>query len=270
MLFASLLASLALQAPADLDELFAQAARDPAAVVPLIERASERLGQLDGPAGHALAERLGPFSERAFLGPERLPGMERLGLALQPIQRGQLPGAIARRNRIGPGLLGFLNERYDERKLHAGQALKVLDLASRPLRLVVDRARYRLTAWRGTEGGGWTLVAYWPVGLGAPETPTPLGRTRVVERVRDPEWTHPLTGEVIPPRDPRNLLGGYWIELDPGPLGRPGIGLHGYTGAALVDWIEQPASNGCVRLRQGDVERLFHLALEGTPVTILE
>jgi lipoprotein-anchoring transpeptidase ErfK/SrfK len=270
MLFASLLASLVLQAPADLDGLFTQAERDPAAVVPLIERASERLGRLDGPAGHALAERLAPYAARAFLGPERLPGMERLGLALHPLQRGELPGAVARRNRIGPGLLAFLNERYDERKLRAGQQLKVLDLASRPLQIVVDRSNYRLAAWRGQEGGGWTLVAYWPVGLGAPESPTPPGRTRVVERVRDPEWTHPVSGEVIPPRDPRNLLGGYWIALDAGPLGKAGIGLHGFTGATPADWIEQPASNGCVRLRQADVERLFHLALEGTPVTILE
>jgi lipoprotein-anchoring transpeptidase ErfK/SrfK len=270
MLLASLLAALALQAPADLDALFAQAERDPAAVVPLIERASERLGHLDGPAGHALAQRLAPFAERAFLGPERLAGMERLGLAMHTLERGELPGAITRRNRIGPGLLAFLNERYDERKLRAGQGLKVLDLASRPLQLVVDRSRYRLAAWRGTESGGWTLVAYWPVGLGAPESPTPPGRTRVVERVRDPEWTHPVSGEVIPPRDPRNLLGGWWIELDAGPLGKPGIGFHGYTGAVPADWLEQPASNGCVRLRQQDVERLFHLALEGTPVTILD
>jgi lipoprotein-anchoring transpeptidase ErfK/SrfK len=270
MLLASLLAALALQAPADLDALFAQAERDPAAVVPLIERASERLGHLDGPAGHALAQRLAPFAERAFLGPERLPGMERLGLALHPLQRDELPGTVARRNRIGPGLLGFLNERYDERRLRAGQELKVLDLASRPLQIVVDRSHYRLAAWRGTEGGGWTLVAYCPVGLGAPESPTPPGRTRIVERVRDPEWTHPVSGEVIPPRDPRNLLGGWWIELDAGPLGKPGIGFHGYTGAAPADWLEQPASNGCVRLRQQDVERLFHLALEGTPVTILD
>ena len=64
------------------------------------------------------------------------------------------------------------------------------------------------------------------------------------------------------------MLGGYWIALDAQALGRSGIGLHGFTGDAPANWIEQPASHGCVRMLQPDIDRVFHLALEGTPVAI--
>jgi lipoprotein-anchoring transpeptidase ErfK/SrfK len=37
---------------------------------------------------------------------------------------------------------------------------------------------------------------------------------------------------------------------------------------APANWIEQPASHGCVRMLQADIDRLFHLAIEGTSVTI--
>jgi lipoprotein-anchoring transpeptidase ErfK/SrfK len=88
--------------------------------------------------------------------------------------------------------------------------------------------------------------------------------------VLNPQWTDPVTKETFAPSDPGNVLGGYWIALDASGLGRNGIGFHGYTGAPAQDWIAKPASHGCVRMLQRDIDRLYHLALEGTPVTIAE
>ena len=262
-----------------LDGLFARADADPAAVVPLVLEASARIPTLDGDRGHELAGRLEPYCRRAFFTPERLPDMERLGLAVHTVRSGELPGRIAARYRISPQLLGYLNRDYDERRLRVGQELKVLDLSIGDLSLMVDRSRYRLGAWRAVPdepsdsgaavGERWILVAYLPVGLGAPETPTPTGTTRITLRAIDPEWTHPVTGEVFAPGDPGNLLGGYWMALDEAGIGKRGIGLHGYTGDHPEAWLEQPMSNGCIRLRQDDIDRVFHLALEGTPVTIV-
>ena len=48
-----------------------------------------------------------------------------------------------------------------------------------------------------------------------------------------------------------------------------GIGFHGYTGDAPAAWLGLPRSNGCVRMLQTDIDRVFHLALEGTPVQIV-
>jgi len=253
-----------------LEPLFAAADAGPEGVVPLILAASAALSSVEGDAGDELALRLEPYCRRAFFGPERLPGMERLGLRLHTVAAGDLPGRIAREYRMSPGLFAYLNEGYDERRLRVGQQLKVLDLSGGALTLVVDRTRFRAAAWRALPGGReWALVSYVKVGLGAPETPTPTGATRIVERVLDPEWTDPVTRTVYAPKDPGNLLGGYWMRLDGEGLGKAGIGFHGYTGDAPGEWLGRPSSNGCVRMLQPDIDRFFHLALEGTPVRIV-
>lgn len=260
-------------AASPLESAFAAAQRDPAAIVPLIEAGSRELLRRDAAGVHELAEQLEPWCRRAFFGGEELPGMERLGLTTHTVASGENPTTIARRYRIDHGLLRYLNEGFDPRKLQVGQELKVLDLSDESLQLVVDSERFRLAAWRrapvGVETSGWLLVAYVPIGVGAEETPTPVGSTRITDRVRNPSWRDPETGVNYAPDDPGNLLGGYWVRLaDEGLGGRSGIGLHGYTGSQPERWIGQRASNGCVRLLQRDIDRIFHLALVGTPVEL--
>jgi hypothetical protein len=253
----------------DLAPLFDAAARDPERVPELLVAASRALGAMDGERALLLADTLEPYCRRAFFGPERWSTMGRLGLELHTVRSGELPGTIARTHGIGAGLLGYLNDGYEERRLRVGQVLKVVDLDNGDLELVVERARYRLMVWRRLpDEPGRVLMACMPVGLGAVESPTPAGRTTITKRVLDPAWTHPVTRRVHAPDDPENVLGGYWIALDERGLGKSGIGLHGFTGDAPDNWIERPASNGCVRLLQPDVDRVFHLALEGTAVAI--
>ena len=255
-----------------LTTLFAAARSDPAQLVPLVLEASRTIAGLDGDEGHALATRLEPFSSRLFFGPAVVPGMERVGLRLHTVQPGELPSRIARRYSIGSGFLAYLNEGYDERRLQAGQKLKVLDLSGDDaFILIVDRDRHRVSAWcAAPDTDDWVLMAYVPVGLGAPETPTPSGTTRVTKRVLNPEWTDPVSGQVFAPDDPGNLLGGYWMALDAEGLGgRKGIGLHGYTGEEPQAWIGKNRSNGCIRMLQADIDRIYHLAVEGSSVRIV-
>lgn len=254
---------------ADLAALFAAADRDPERVPELLVAASRELERLDGERATLLADTLEPYCRRAFFGPERWSTMGRLGLELHTVRSGELPGTIARAHGIGAGMLGYLNEEYEERRLMVGQVLKVVDLDNGDLELVVERARYRLLVWRRLpDEAGRVLVACMPVGLGAAESPTPAGETAITLRVLDPEWTHPVTKKVYAPKDPDNVLGGYWIALDARGIGKSGIGLHGFTGDVPDNWIERPASNGCVRLLQPDIDRVYHLALEGTAVTL--
>ncbi|MBL8861252.1 MAG: L,D-transpeptidase family protein [Planctomycetes bacterium] len=259
------------QAPAAprLEALFAEAQRDPAGVVPLLVEGSRVLASLPPEAARRLGDTLEPFARRTFFGPERLPGMERLGLVLHTVAKGENPTVIAARYDVGSGLLGYLNESFEPKKLRVGQRLKVLDASHGELELSIDRATFRLTAWRQLAQGGRVLVLFAPVGLGAADSPTPTGQTRITTRVLEPQWTDPDTRQVFGPKDPRNVLGGYWIALDPDGLGgRRGIGLHGYTGSPADDWLEKPGSQGCIRLLQKDVDRVFHLATEGTVVEI--
>jgi hypothetical protein len=255
--------------------LFAKAKADPAGVVPLILAASAELDPtspthraLDPKEARLLADTLEPFCRRAFFSPERLPGMDGLGLVLHTVRAGDVPERIAKHYRIGAGLLVYLNPEFDPKKLREGQTLKVLDLSSSNLDVVVEKSLYRLAAWRRLDDGRRALVEYAPVGLGAADSPTPPGKTSIVLRARDPDWTDPVTKQVYKAGDPKNVLGGYWMALDAAGLGRSGIGIHGFTGDAPANWIEQPASHGCVRMLQTDIDRLFHLAIEGTPVEI--
>src|SRR5436309_482906 len=75
--------------------LFVRARADPAGVVPLILEASAALPSLDPSEARLLADSLEPFCRRAFFGAERLPGMERLGLAVHKVSAGEVPERIA-------------------------------------------------------------------------------------------------------------------------------------------------------------------------------
>lgn len=252
-----------------LEVLFTQAQRDPAGVVPLLVEGSRLLATLPPDAARRLGDTLEPFARRVFFGPETLPGMERLGLGFHTIAKGETPTSIAARYDVGAGLLAYLNQDFDARRLRVGQKLKVLDVSHGELELAVERATFRLTVSRQLAEGGRVVVLFTPVGLGAADSPTPVGHTRVVKRVLQPQWTDPDTRQVYAPTDPRNVLGGYWIALDPEGLGgRRGIGIHGYTGAPSDDWLSKPGSHGCIRMLQRDVDRVYHLATEGTVVEI--
>jgi lipoprotein-anchoring transpeptidase ErfK/SrfK len=252
-----------------LTPLFAAAQKDPARIVTLLIDASAKLSAVSGKDAQLLGDTLEPFARRAFFGPERLADMDKLGLAIHTVAKGENPTKIAQRYHIDAGLLAYLNKDYDEHKLRVGETLKVLDLSDSSLQIEVHKSVYRLSAWRTLPNGkGRVLVAYAPVGLGANESPTPLGSTKITKRVLKPEWTNPVTKQTFADGDPGNVLGGYWIALDSDGIGKTGIGMHGYTGSAPSNWIEQPASNGCVRMLQPDIDRVFRLAIEGTPVVI--
>ncbi len=96
-------------------------------------------------------------------------------------------------------------------------------------------------------GDGRVLKVY-PVAVGAPETPSPAGQFRIINRVVAPSYHH--EGKVIPP-GPANPLGSRWMGLS-----RKGYGIHGTN---VPSSIGKHASHGCIRMRMHDVEELFTL-----------
>jgi len=257
-------------APARVDYLgwIARAQRDPREVVPLLLAAGATLAGLEGRERQFFGDELEPLLARVYFSPERFPGDEALGVGVLVVAKGDTGAKLGKQHGFGHGLLASWNARYDERRLGVGQKLKHVAFAPGELELVVDRALFRLSAWHTSADGRRTPLFFVPVGLGAADSPTPAGTTRVVERVQDPSWTDPATRVTYAPGDARNILGGWWIELDAAGLGQDGIGLHGYTGAPSADWLAKPGSRGCVRMRQEDCARVFHLALEGTRVVL--
>jgi L,D-transpeptidase ErfK/SrfK len=118
---------------------------------------------------------------------------------------------------------------------------------------------------------GGTLLAHYPVGLGRPAWPTPLGVLHVRTLEEYPVWDVPpsIQAEMrrqgrpvltrVPP-GPDNPLGRHWIGLD-----RFDCGIHGTNAPSS---IYRFSTHGCVRLHPDDVAELFSRVSVGTPVAI--
>jgi len=116
--------------------------------------------------------------------------------------------------------------------------------------LVVDRHRMRLTLY---DWGRPVFRA--PVGVGKPSTPTPAGRFWIREKYRVRPGT--LYGL-------RAIGTSAYSRISDWPRGGV-VGLHGTDQPQL---IPGRPSHGCIRLRNGDVVRLYRLMPVGTPVLI--
>jgi lipoprotein-anchoring transpeptidase ErfK/SrfK len=120
-------------------------------------------------------------------------------------------------------------------------------------RVAVDRSRRRATVYQGGR-----RVRSFAVVVGAPSTPTPVGRFFVVEGVRQARGSA-LGPWVLATSAYSNVL----QEFEGGP-GQ--IGLHGRTG--LPAPLGSAASHGCVRFSDRAIAWLARRARPGTPVVI--
>jgi hypothetical protein len=118
--------------------------------------------------------------------------------------------------------------------------------------LRVDRETMRATLYRGGR-------AIWraPVGVGRPSLPTPAGHFYVTEK---------LTALGGP------FYGPYAIGTSayaPTLSEWPGGGIIGIHGTDEPNLIPGRPSHGCIRLRNGDITRLWHAIAVGTPIEIV-
>ena len=131
-------------------------------------------------------------------------------------------------------------------------ATRSLTLSRTPYRVEVDRSAHRLTLWRGCE-----RVAAFPVGVGRPSTPTPVGRFYLASLMR-PTSLNSVYGAYA------YGLSAYSKVLRDWRWGGV-IGIHGTNDPPSIGRSE---SHGCVRLRNRDMSRLVRILPLGTPVTI--
>ncbi len=108
-----------------------------------------------------------------------------------------------------------------------------------------------------------------PIGIGRYEWATPLGRSKVIRKQKDPAWyvpqsireENPKLPAVVPP-GPNNPLGGHAIYLN-----IPGYLLHGTN----KPWgIGLRVTHGCIRLYPEDVASLYEQVGPGTKVQIVD
>lgn len=104
------------------------------------------------------------------------------------------------------------------------------------------------------------LMAHFPVGLGRPSWPTPMGSFNVVNIQENKTWYLPKAiqeemrreGKVVltqVPPGPENPLGKHWIGLS-----LPEIGIHGTIAPASIYHFR---SHGCIRVHPDDIAVLF-------------
>ena len=101
------------------------------------------------------------------------------------------------------------------------------------------------------------VVEFYTVAVGASATPSPVGVFTIVNRVTHPTYYRP--GKVVAP-GPHNPLGTRWMGLS-----LKGYGIHGTDKPQSIGHAK---SQGCIRLRNSDVERLFERVRAGDVVEL--
>lgn len=127
--------------------------------------------------------------------------------------------------------------------------------AAGPPRIVINIAARTLSYYAGD-----ILVKEYPVAVGTPSSPSPIGEYQVSEKIVNPWWYPTIPGMSPVPSGPDNPLGYRWIGFS------DAYGIHGTN----APWsIGKSASKGCIRMHEADVEELFPQIPVGTPVSII-
>ena len=176
------------------------------------------------------------------------------------VQGGDALSRIAPRYDLTHSLLAMVN-RIDPNKIRVGQRLKTIH---GPFHVVIDKSDYRLDLFLHDSEKRPVYIYSLPIGLGE-DNSTPVGSwiVRPNSKVHNPSWRNPRTGEFFERGDPKNPLGKYWIGLQGTDETTKPLDDYGIHGTIEPDSIGRQMSMGCVRLRDQDIEMLFHLLVEG-------
>jgi L,D-transpeptidase ErfK/SrfK len=138
--------------------------------------------------------------------------------------------------------------------------------------IVLNVAEMRLYYFPTPRAGEIPVVITYPVSIGRMDWKTPLGRTQVVQKIKDPSWSppesirreHAADGEILPsvvPPGPDNPLGQHALRL----------GIRGYLihGTNKPVGVGMRVTHGCVRMYPENIASLFEQVRTGTPVYIV-
>jgi lipoprotein-anchoring transpeptidase ErfK/SrfK len=127
-----------------------------------------------------------------------------------------------------------------------------VDVAKVSTRIIVDLSERRVSLYTGGK-----LVLSSKAAIGAPATPTPTGRFYVNQRLIPTDESGPFGPGAVGVSAFSDVLTG-WTQGGP-------IAIHGTN----APWsIGRAVSNGCVRIPNAVLTKLFDQALNGTPVLI--
>jgi lipoprotein-anchoring transpeptidase ErfK/SrfK len=230
-------------------------------------------GQVDEATWSALSAQQAPVFATYVLTEQDMAGPF-FALPDDPVEQGALPAlayesveeAIGERFHMSPKLLAAMNQ---GRNMQAGETLVVTDVgraATLPpaASLRIDKSDKMLYVI----GEGQQVLAAFPVSLGNPQDPLPLGTLKTVSEVKMPDFSYN-------PALLRNAKTDQKVKLPPGPNSPVGImwlglskehaGIHGTAEPSQMARVE---TNGCVRMTNWDVLRLSTITQPGTVVEV--
>jgi L,D-transpeptidase ErfK/SrfK len=183
---------------------------------------------------------------------------------------------VAKRHRLGQMEIVRLNQKVDRWHVKKGELVRLANrriLPDTPHEgITLNLSEYRMYFY---PPGGKQVMSF-AHGIGRQDWKTPLGKTKVVKKVKDPSWyppesirrEHAAMGDPLPavvPPGPHNPLGAYALYLN-----LPGdYRIHG-TDIDKIYGIGMQITHGCVRMYPEDIEALYQHAPNGTPVYIVK
>lgn len=148
-------------------------------------------------------------------------------------------------------------------KSHVAQTVAATqpESAAEEVRVVINIPSRTLWVYEGER-----IIRHFPVGVGRPGFPTPVGRFSIIRKVLDPGWENPYLSSgqmrLAPGQD--NPLGTRWMGFL-----RDSGGEYGMHGTDNPGSVGKFSSHGCVRLKVPDAEALFEMVDVGTPVEVI-
>ena len=196
--------------------------------------------------------------------------MERAKLKHLPFE--SIEEALGERFHMSPKLLRSLNPAA---KFDAGRQLVVANVsgegaeppAAKATAIRIDKSQRMLYLVGAKE----QVLAGFPISIGGPRDPLPLGQMKIQNKVKDPSFTYDpallkdarpgsVKADIAP--GPNNPVGSMWLGLS-----KPHWGLHG---TPRPERLGHEETNGCIHLTNWDAERLATLAKVGFVVDVRE
>ena len=183
---------------------------------------------------------------KAFLSPE--PDAHS---SLHEVKAGDTLTSLSKKYHVTVDLVRRINQIHGD-KLVLGAKLKI---PTYKLSVVVDKSQNTLIL-KGDE----EVLKTYTVATGVNNS-TPVGVFKITDKLVHPTWYRP-DGKVIPYGNPANFLGTRWMGLT-----KKGYGIHG---TFEPEKLGQQITDGCVRMKNEEVEELYGFLTPGTEVTIVD
>lgn len=199
------------------------------------------------------------------------------GMALTKAEQNETLLDIARKFLLGQTEIVRLNQDKDRWHIKKGEIVRLANQRILPdtphIGITLNISEYRLYYYPPNQPDTVMSFAH---GIGRQDWQTPLGKTSVIKKVKDPAWhppesirrEHAANGDPLPeivPPGPHNPLGAYALYLN-----LPGeYRIHG-TDIDKIYGIGMQITHGCVRMYPEDIEQLYNLVSQGTPVYLVK